>query len=92
MTKKLKPCPFCGHTAILYRSYDGYRVQCNVCCNGTISYGQPQYAIKIWNMRVNEAKDNPVEQETSTNEQVQERLPLLRYETTPPDREREIVC
>lgn len=56
---KLKPCPFCGWSAILtdYDPYDGrmgnltiYQVSCQVC-GAKIEHRMKEIAVKSWNTR-----------------------------------------
>lgn len=57
----LKPCPFCGGAAILYRGIkSGYRVQCTNldCRNTTLRIRYKDDAIRRWNRRTtDELKD-----------------------------------
>ena len=57
---KLKPCPFCGGEAKVYRrifdweTWD-YKVECSKChCAATENYDTKQEAIEEWNTRVAE--------------------------------------
>lgn len=59
--EKLKPCPFCEGKAQIftddemgYLGNNQYLVKCENCLCGTGHYGNPGYAIKAWNKRVNE--------------------------------------
>ena len=48
--EELKPCPFCGGTAILYDAGIPY-VRCDTCGTQTTAYQTPDEAIAAWNRR-----------------------------------------
>ena len=54
MTKKLKPCPFCGEKAIISKSIGLYNIECDGCGCGTGWYLTKKEAIDVWNQRVEE--------------------------------------
>lgn len=48
---KLKPCPFCGGEAKIYKDYNGfYLVQCKCGC-GTLHKSEKKNVINDWNTR-----------------------------------------
>lgn len=56
---EIKRCPFCGGEAVLYTCISGgkrkYYLLCSKCrTEQGKAYSTKQYAIKIWNRRVNE--------------------------------------
>ena len=53
---KLKPCPFCGHKAVIDDcGYKMYFVRCSHCSiNQDKLYAQKCDAVKAWNRRANE--------------------------------------
>ena len=62
MSKELKPCPFCGGTAVIHVN-DGVRVICTVCgattqplvdthAQGKPTGGAVGKVIELWNRRV----------------------------------------
>lgn len=53
--EELKPCPFCGMTAVITNDYDKYRVHCLNCFGTTSHVSSPDEAIAAWNRRHNEA-------------------------------------
>ena len=67
MSERLKPCPFCGGTAKVQRSYGFYKVYCTECkatnlklvVGGTCldSYKTRQEAIEAWNRRTDNCKN-----------------------------------
>lgn len=49
---KLKPCPFCGGEAELFRDYMGwYVIECTACGNGTLHFAKSDGAVNAWNRR-----------------------------------------
>jgi len=53
---KLKPCPFCGAPAFLWRTVNGYKVSCEKDCvtippRFDVSFTSPDEAVKHWNRR-----------------------------------------
>lgn len=64
MSEELKPCPFCGgeakkqevKTTILSDTYWG--IKCTKCNCGTVGYLNYNYAIKAWNRRANDGKND----------------------------------
>lgn len=53
----IKPCPFCGSDAIMYRGIkSGYRIQCTNtdCKNSTARLRDKDEAIRRWNRRAGE--------------------------------------
>lgn len=56
--KELKPCPFCGHKAVLMKDRVGYYIQCdNGLCKvlpTTWYYDTELEAIGAWNRRAGE--------------------------------------
>lgn len=57
MKDKLKPCPFCGGEAEVKTNYEygkarGAFVFCIKCDMTSRIYSTRQYAIKVWNRRV----------------------------------------
>lgn len=56
MTEKLKPCPFCGGEAALWKTLSGdYHIECINMCDikpGTLCYHTKEKAITAWNTRV----------------------------------------
>lgn len=56
MSEELKPCPFCGGEANLYKyAKNGkFLVRCEYCGVETIYFGTEEIAIKAWNRRVND--------------------------------------
>lgn len=49
---ELKPCPFCGGDASLYKNYISfYFVQCNCCYITTLQYADRNKPISDWNRR-----------------------------------------
>lgn len=62
MSDKLKPCPFCGNDAIVYRTYNGnYFVGCSAASD-TCIYGAvviratKEQAVTSWNRIVNDLR------------------------------------
>lgn len=57
--EKLKPCPFCGGEAGIYKrvldwaTWD-YKIACSKCRCETDIYGTKQEVIEAWNKRVGE--------------------------------------
>lgn len=52
---ELKPCPFCGGHARIFRvNCFYYEAQCNVCGNRTAPYKYPETAIAAWNRRIHD--------------------------------------
>lgn len=52
MAEELKPCPFCGNWAEIYKDdEDYYHAYCPKCGAETDMYGSPETAIKKWNAR-----------------------------------------
>lgn len=51
---ELKPCPFCGGKASIYRNWfdDTYSAQCCVCGNTTLRCFDRKTAVLRWNNRV----------------------------------------
>lgn len=63
---KLRPCPFCGVEAEIFRGTslnigkeyeDHYTVRCRSCFNGTGLYKDPGRAAEVWNRRVEDGCD-----------------------------------
>lgn len=56
MREKLKPCPFCGGKAELWkgRLNDGYAIRCSMCKSRTKIYDNQEYASIAWNRRAKE--------------------------------------
>ena len=63
---ELKPCPFCGGEAFVYKRYDSifrldptdFTVLCKECRGGVRHYFQTESeAIAAWNRRVNDETD-----------------------------------
>ena len=57
MSKKLKPCPFCGSEATLYEYRwwgISYGVECTKCDAILEGYSTKEEAIEAWNRRANE--------------------------------------
>lgn len=58
---KLKPCPFCGGKAFLWRySYKTSRVvcvECGACGAAGNGEGEEKVAAEAWNRRYNDAAD-----------------------------------
>lgn len=53
MNERLKPCPFCGGVAIIYKSKMGdYRVECYSCFAHTFFEDSKEKAADEWNRRV----------------------------------------
>lgn len=55
MSKKLKPCPFCGGEAELYGEEMDYGVRCKDedNCEGKVDhFATERLAVKAWNRRV----------------------------------------
>ena len=56
---ELKPCPFCGHDAVIrtedevFRINDlkAYRAECTRCCGNSGWYSSEDEAANAWNMR-----------------------------------------
>lgn len=59
---KLKPCPFCGHKAVIDDCGDNrYFVRCSHCSiNQDKLYAQKCDAVKAWNRRANNVGSNHV--------------------------------
>ena len=57
---KLKPCPFCGGEAEIYRYYPSFHerirtmVRCKNCRANSGAWGKSDKAIDAWNRRSNE--------------------------------------
>ena len=54
---ELKPCPFCGHEAIIlpsgFRNKKGYvKIVCQYCHSGQGSYKRWWEAVEMWNRRI----------------------------------------
>lgn len=49
----LKPCPFCGGIAVSKALYGGEYIECGTCGCSTKRFIKMDYAIKVWNKRVN---------------------------------------
>ena len=47
---KLKPCPFCGGTATLFRRFN-WNTMCEVCLANPKGHEDKNEAIKAWNTR-----------------------------------------
>lgn len=59
MNKELKPCPFCGFRALIgHHEHLWYYVYCGLedCAVNpkTKSYNRKEYAIMVWNRRVDD--------------------------------------
>ena len=62
MSEALKPCPFCGHDASVYRTYNGkggYFAGCSsasdTCiCGAGVIRDTKEHAVTAWNRRVND--------------------------------------
>lgn len=54
---ELKPCPFCGATAILQGKRTFY-VECPRCFSTSDKYARPKFAIEAWNRRIDENENN----------------------------------
>ena len=55
---ELKPCPFCGHEALILSSgfrnkKDYVKIVCQFCHSGQGSYKRRWEAIEMWNRRIN---------------------------------------
>ena len=50
---ELKPCPFCGGTAV-FLSYTKYWVVCTDCLAETSCYATPEEAAEAWNRRADD--------------------------------------
>lgn len=54
MSKKLKPCPFCGSDDVICDMFeDVYFVECWDCCAKVESYNGLEDAVAGWNARAN---------------------------------------
>lgn len=57
MSEKLKPCPFCGSRAMIFKTFNGAcYVQCCVCGIGTLHCDDKEQLIKTWNRRTKNDK------------------------------------
>lgn len=58
MSEELKPCPFCGGKNIHIWNTNTPYVQCYDCLASTACGNTNEEAIKIWNRRADDGKDN----------------------------------
>ena len=58
MSEKLKPCPFCGGEAALWRFYDlhvtNHYIGCTTCGAQTRGTDSDDLCIEVWNRRAND--------------------------------------
>ena len=64
MVDKLKPCPFCGHKAVVEDCGDNsYFVRCSHCSiNQDKLYAQKCDAVKAWNRRAEPTQEETIEE------------------------------
>lgn len=58
MNEELKPCPFCGGKNVRIWDISTPYVQCYDCLASTACGNTQEEAIKYWNRRTNDGKDD----------------------------------